>query len=176
VELALAGRPILPRKRTELGPPPLLESEDPSSYDMLEQAVRRAFDPRDAVEDILVRDFIDLSWDVIRMRRMKAELYSIRIHHGLRDVLSPLVDHLHLERLITRWVRDKKGGSDGVTEALGAAGIGGSAVEAATFARHIDEFEKIDRLIAQAEFRRNSAKREFERHRNAHAETLTSAS
>ena len=45
--------------------------------------------PRDAIEDLLTRDVIDLSWDVLRLRRLKAGLLRGAISSSIFQVMWP---------------------------------------------------------------------------------------
>ena len=62
-----------------------------------------------------------------------------------------------------------------VDAALAAAGLTMDAVMAQTLALKIDEVERIDRMIAGAEARRNVALREIDRHRATLAAALRQA-
>ena len=62
-----------------------------------------------------------------------------------------------------------------VDAALAAAGLTIDAVMAQTFALNIDEVDRIDRMIAGAEARRNIALREIDRHRETLAAALRQA-
>src|SRR5437868_9988546 len=73
--------------RACLGPPPLMPGEDRAGYDALLAQVARAMSPADVFEEIWVRDVVDLSWQVLRLRRLKASLMSALAHEGVRDVL-----------------------------------------------------------------------------------------
>jgi hypothetical protein len=46
------------------GPPPLIEGEDSAAYDELLARVSTAVKPADILEDIWVRDFVDLDSEV----------------------------------------------------------------------------------------------------------------
>ena len=58
---------------------------------------------------------------------------------------------------------------------LASAGLSSEAVTAQTLALKIDIVERIDRMMATAEARRNSVLREIERHRASFARTLRRA-
>src|ERR1700680_24366 len=51
------------------GPPPLIEGEDAAAYDELLTRVSAAVKPADILEDIWVRDIVDLVWHAFRLRR-----------------------------------------------------------------------------------------------------------
>jgi hypothetical protein len=56
------------------GPPPLINGENPEDYNELLLRVSTAVGPQDAFEDLWVRDIVDHSYNIFRLRRYKAEL------------------------------------------------------------------------------------------------------
>lgn len=58
------------------GPPALLPGENPNGYAELLSRVREAVKPCGIIEEILVRDVVDHCWDILRWRRIKAELHA----------------------------------------------------------------------------------------------------
>ena len=62
-----------------------------------------------------------------------------------------------------------------VDKIMGQAGFDAEAIEAATLAASIDYFERIDRLMLQAEARRNAALSAIERRRDGIARRLRDA-
>ena len=64
------------------GPAPLIEGEDGAAYDELLARVSTAINPADILEDIWVRDLVDLLWEILRLRRLKARAVQ-------RSILSP---------------------------------------------------------------------------------------
>jgi hypothetical protein len=111
-----------------LGSPALTSREDKAAYHELFAKVWAAVKPRDFLEEILVPDFADLSWEVLRMRRLQAPF-------------TPEISPSKLGYLET----------------------------------HLDAVERIDRMIMNAEARRNAALREIERRRASVAEALRRA-
>jgi hypothetical protein len=61
-----------------LGPAPILEGEDKAEYASLLTEVQRQVLPEDAIEQIYVRDIVDLTWELMRSRRIKVAL----LHKG----------------------------------------------------------------------------------------------
>ena len=57
-----------------IAPAPLLPGEGGAEYAKLTAQLLAAAKPRDFIEEILARDAIDLSWEVLRLRRLKAGL------------------------------------------------------------------------------------------------------
>jgi len=54
------------------GPPPLFDGEAPESYDHLVREISTAVMPADIFERIWVRDIVDLTLEVFRLRRLTA--------------------------------------------------------------------------------------------------------
>ena len=79
------------RRRNWAGEPTLLLGEDGRGYDELLAEVSRVLVPHDVIEDMWIRDVVDLAWDVLRLRRLKANLLRVRAREALREVLDPLV-------------------------------------------------------------------------------------
>jgi hypothetical protein len=61
-----------------IAPAPLLPGEKQADYAEVALRIVKGAQPRDAVEEFLTRDVIDLTWDILRLRRMKAESYRLQ--------------------------------------------------------------------------------------------------
>jgi hypothetical protein len=61
-----------------IAPAPLLPGEKEAEYAQVALRIVGASRPRDAIEEILIRDVIDLTWEVLRLRRVKAGILSRR--------------------------------------------------------------------------------------------------
>ena len=92
-----------------LGPPPLVPGEDVAKFEELEARVLAAIRPRDAIEEILARDIADLTWEIVRGRRLKASLLLACAPAGLKRVLTPLIGRAEAGELSEAWA---KGGID----------------------------------------------------------------
>jgi hypothetical protein len=71
-------------------PAPLLPGEQEADYAKFALAIVKDARPRDAIEDLLTRDVIDLSWEVLRLRRLKAGLLRGAIGSGISAVMYRL--------------------------------------------------------------------------------------
>src|SRR5271155_4059961 len=69
------------------GPPPLLQGEDKAAYGTLLARISSTVRPADILEEIWVRDIVDLSWDILRLRRLKVNLIAATAYEGLQIVL-----------------------------------------------------------------------------------------
>jgi hypothetical protein len=169
------------------GKPPLLSHEDPQVYWRLAGSMSRDVEPTCVIEWFDVKNVVDLTWEIIRLRRFKALIIELR-----RD--PPEYSYEETEA-------DEETETDGESEADPAAGTAetetnedspeGSepdlceaedeldraekkAVE--IFLGQLDDWERIDSLIASAEIRRAAALREIERRRSIWADRLRAAS
>ncbi len=163
VRLAPENEPDL---QSLLGPPPVLEGEDASAYEALKFRIFSAVKPEDAIEQMWVRDVLDLLWETTRLRRLKAELMHAAAHEGLKRLLSPLVRFTSLNELVQGWALRYPETVKEVNEILRQAGLGEEAIAAQTLAAKLDTFEKIDRMIMQTEARRHVVLREIDRRRD----------
>ena len=62
--------------------PPLFAGEDTAAYDALLSRVSGVVKPADVIEEIWLQDVVELSWEVARLRRMKAEFLNSSAHRG----------------------------------------------------------------------------------------------
>src|SRR6266851_4982798 len=56
--------------------PPLIAAEQQSAYDELLARVTETLKPADVLEHVFIRDIVDLVWEVLRLRRLKANLMA----------------------------------------------------------------------------------------------------
>ena len=135
--------------------------------------MRRALTPHDVMEEMWIRDVVDLARDIFRLRRLKANLLRIRAKNAKWDVLGPLVRNAH--DLAEKWHARDEAAVNQVEVALKRAGLSMDTVMAATLREEIDHVAEIEAMIANAETRRGVALREVERYRENFAEKLREA-
>jgi hypothetical protein len=156
------------------GAPPLIDGEDAAAYEGLLERVADAVAPADVLEEMWVRDVVDLAWEALRLRRLKATLLTAAAHQGVDAVLTPLIGYRSIA-LSNRWAAREHDAVTQVDGLMAAAGFGMDAVRAQTLAVRIDDVERIDRMSQQAENRRDAALYEIARHRAALAQALRRA-
>jgi len=159
-----------------LAPAPLLPDEDEEAFIALAERVVFAAAPADAIEEILIRDVIDLTWEVLRLRRIKVGLLNASLGEGVQQVLDRVGYggdfNSHQRRgLSERWAAGGSRAKSEVETVLGKAGLSLSEVTAQTVDYKLYTFERLDNMLASSEARRNNALREIDRHR----ETLGAA-
>jgi hypothetical protein len=207
----MASRTI-PAKRTTqrskkplfFGPPPLIAGEDPAAYDDLQERFTAAIKPTDVLEEMWMRDSVDLTWETQRLRHLKAALLKWIMLEKLSFILEPVelessddeleaessdeeppADELEdessdyelsTEELAERWAARDPQAIEEVNEQLASKGLTVEDVTARALSAEIENFERIDRMVMNAEARRNAALRELERHRMTLAQALRQAS
>jgi hypothetical protein len=115
-----------------------------------------------------VRDVIDLTWEILRLRRVKAGTIKASMSDGVNKVLDGMGHGWsEAKRLSENWAAGDKRARREVDTILAKAELTMEEVTAKTFGSKIDVFERIDRMSASAEARRNNALREIDRHREA---------
>jgi hypothetical protein len=155
-------------------PAPVATGEDLATYDDLLARVTAAVKPNGVLEDLWVRDATDDAWDVLRLRRYKAGYLAASASDGMKVVLLGLGEMNSLT-LSHRWAAREPTALGDVRERLETAGLGQDAVMGSAFVKHIDAFERIERLIGAAMARRAATLREIAQHRAELAEQLAAA-
>ena len=158
-----------------LGPPPLLPNESLVDYEGLKARLRAKIVPQDVLEEIWLRDILDLQWEVLRMRRLKARLLANSSPSGLESLLHRRVNYSDVGKFVDAWGRGDKEDIMEIELLLKSRGLGLEDVDAHSLLKRLEPLESIDRMISQAEARRNNALREIERAREAAARRLRAA-
>ena len=157
-----------------LGPPPLISGEDRAGYETMLAGVTAAVRPDGIVEEAWVRDVVDLIWDAVRLRRLKAALMTSSSADGMMAVLNGLSGGVAFTASRAWARRDPEVVAD-VDYLLNEAGLGIDHVMAQTLHKRIDTVERIDRMAASAEARRAATLREISHYRASFAATLGAA-
>jgi hypothetical protein len=153
----------------------LLAGEDHEAYNQFLAQVVAFVCPANIFEEIWVRDVVDHSWEVARLRRLKDELISSNAHRGLRPVLDALLGCEDSQDLVVRWAAKEPEALKEVERTLAAAGMSQATVMANTLAALIHEVAEIDKLAAHAEARRNATIRDIGNYRSTFATSLRNA-
>jgi hypothetical protein len=86
---------------------------------------------------------------------------------GIRSVVTKLDFKGPVCDFAAKWMSGDAGARSRFETLLKKAGLGMEDVMAETLSSAIDVFERIDRMLASSEARRNNALREMDRHREA---------
>jgi hypothetical protein len=137
------------------GPPPILRSEDPAVYWKLGLAMAEAVQPADSIEWMYLKDVVDYTWEIRRLRKYQVQLIVLQEETFLseaRKVLPP--------KEMQRW------------NELIATG----QCETEMFLKGLESFESINRLLDVAESRRTAALNEIASYRKIFTPGLRKAS
>ena len=156
------------------GPVGLIAGENASSYEELLARVTAALKPADIMEEIWVRDMVDLVWETLRLRRLKASLLAACANEGVYKLLNALVcdDAFGISRA---WLARDPAAVEHVEAALENAGMSMDAVMARTLSVTMADIVRIDRMTMAAEARRSAVQREIEQYRAGFAQRLRGA-
>ena len=155
-------------------PPSLTRDEDASPYETLRARVAETVRPANVVEEIWVREVVELVWETVRLRRQKAALINSSAKEGMQRLLFALNYDDAIELAKGWFARDSAAVAD-VEARLADAGLGIDAAMAQTLRLHLAEYEGMDRMLRSAEARRDAALLAIERHRAHFADTLRRA-
>jgi hypothetical protein len=168
-------RPAAPAPRSApspFGPPALITGEDRTAYDEFHARVTATVAPADFIEEMWVRDIVDLGWETFRLRRLRAQLMMAAAHQGVEKLLARTLSWDVAENLARRWAA---GDPDAIRQArqhLGGARRATEAVAACTLVARIDDIERISHMMMRAQTRRDAILREVERRRAGFAHVL----
>jgi hypothetical protein len=161
------------------GPAPILDDENPFDYDELFAQVSSVVKPADIIEKIWICDVVDNSWEIFRLRRLKARLVEGAVSYTLRITLASIANvsekSRSMKRLVKMWFENVPSAIRRVSEYLKSANINFDTIVARAFASKLESIERLDRLITIAEGRRNAVLREIDRRRANFAQALRGA-
>jgi hypothetical protein len=177
------------------GPIPILPGEDPDEFDALLTEISSAVKPVDAIENILVTDYVDLTWQIFRLRRIKEALLEHALPSALEDMLRPLIHrrkpknesrtelNLHAPfvaeppppayTLVKKWLAGDAAAKRRVEKLMASRKYSMTTVLARAFIENADLLDCIERMSASLEGRRNAVLREIDRRRAVLAQKLS---
>jgi hypothetical protein len=150
--------------RRIFGALPEIPGENAASYDELLTRMSETLKPGDLLEEVWVRDIVDLAWEALRLRRLKARLLAARAREGLVDVLFDL-GAPNVSDTSRAWAARDPAAIESINATLSGAGLSMDSVMARTLSKSIREIESIERMTMAAEARRNAALEQIDRHR-----------
>ena len=167
-----------------LGKPPLLKHENKDHYLALMRRLASTTRPDDFIEWLWVRDVADLTWEIIRWRRLKVALMDSgrqrAIEHFVRQVSAPgpmvSVDAASDAAILAeKWFTEPKSKKQ-VDQLLAKHELDAESIAAQAFAQARADLETAEKLLAACEIRRNDALNAIERRRQAFGRSLQRAS
>jgi hypothetical protein len=158
-----------------LGPTPIIYGESKEAYDALFARVQASVQPKDIFEEIWVGDVVDLVWWTHRLRRLRDGLLVATTQDAITEVMRPLIGREKAHVLAARWAQREPEFVEKLQSYLRHAGLSMDVVMAQALQIRMNDIERIDRMLMNAEARRNTVLREIDRHRAALADALRRA-
>jgi hypothetical protein len=97
-----------------------------------------AVKPTDIIDEFSVRDIVDVTWELLRLRRNKAELLTANMHRGLKQILDPLCGYEQAEELSESWAQGDGDTIKQVDGLLADAGLSMNSVRHSLASGHVD--------------------------------------
>jgi hypothetical protein len=147
------------------GPPPLCHGERREDYERLWGQLRQHIRPTTIIEEMLVRNLADLTWEIRRGRSIQAGLMDVASGVGLHrimEVIAPAQPNGLAAKAVAGDFESKKA----VTELLKRAGLGPNALKAEGFVSRLTAFDRLDLILTRLEVRQNAVLKELDRHRD----------
>jgi len=151
--------------------PPLLLNELRSAYELLYKATESAMDPQNIMERLLVYDVVNLTWELVRAGRDKANLVNMTWKEATCMVLEALLAGDPDERrLIAQERADAFFTAEGrawVVNCLAEHKLTIDAIAAQAMTLRLPELDIIDRQTERFRFSRMAIARDYTYHRVA---------
>jgi len=149
----------------------LIDGEQEADYMALRDACLKAVGPKGVIERIWLQDFIDYSWESLRLRRAKAALIQIAKKGAVTLLLTECLGGDYSAKQNAAPIAQGWSANDAeflkITKDLFEEhGYDMDAVMALAITTKLDELERIDRLIASYSTRQTAALRELEKRRD----------
>jgi hypothetical protein len=144
---------------------PLLITESKDEFDRLRNALTEEIKPRGIIEQMYIEDIAGLVWEIRRFRRNKAAIVNSAFRSALTEVLKQLLRKPggsvvfvkdRAEELAHKWFSDTEVKKQ-IAGLLREFDLDETAIEAEAFRESAEDLERIDRLMASAEARRDKA-------------------
>ena len=139
------------------GRPPLAAGEDPDAYHGWLRRVALTVRPQDPFEWVLIKDYVDISWEIVRMRRCKAAM----LDRARVSNIQAFVSNTGGYSLETQFKENRTNPGP----VLAQVGMTEQTFAAAAMCYILDDIEQADRIIAAAEERRDAALKHVDQHR-----------
>ena len=156
-----------------LGARPILPTESAKAYGVLTQKIRAAVCPRDIIEEILVRDAIDLTWEIQRLKNFKSQLILFEKVENIKFALDKIFGQYGYDpKLCEEFSKNNPLAIKAMKAVLATRGHDLTVFDIIAYRQHLEKFERLDRQIFQAEARRAAHLKEVDRRRSALANQM----
>ncbi|MER2269193.1 hypothetical protein [Methylobacterium oxalidis] len=168
---------------------PLINGEGEEHYTSILRSILLQVKPLDVIEALWVRNIIDLVWEAQRLQAWRMRVLAQAHLEAAEQLITPVLDvqvlssgNLSLSAphaglpLAMGWVAGNEKGRAAFEKMMQERGLSAADVTARAFQIRLADIERIDRMIANADHRRDTLLREIERKRASLAQKLRIAS
>jgi hypothetical protein len=141
----------------------VLITESVDKFNRVRDAFLQEIKPRGIIDEILVADTVQSTWEIVRLRRCKAVIVNLSYRAALKTILRTHsdigsdiyndIDNLSYYYFTNRRIKKR------VLRFLAEFQLDESAIEAEAIRKSAEDLERLDRLLASLEARRNRALR-----------------
>jgi hypothetical protein len=145
---------------------PLLITESEKEFAELKMTLVRELEPRNFIERMYVDDIAEIVWEIRRLRRYKDVIVNMAFKDAVYQIIDSLLgpqrrnaaERQILENAPNDWFWDRKTRKV-ILEALEDFNLDESAIEAAAIRSRFSELERLEKMLALKESRRDKALR-----------------
>jgi hypothetical protein len=163
----------------------LLPGESERDFELIRQMIIEDIGPRTKIEWLWTLDLIELSWEILRYRRLKEKTLQINRGNAIASLLQRLdgagmppqarsIVRAHCERAAHEWSEDRDAASD-IEMRLARNGFDSAVINTETFVQAQQTFVLFDQLMQSAQHRRIALLREIASRRKDNCVTSLTA-
>jgi hypothetical protein len=162
----------------------LLPGESPHEFEMIRQMIIEDIGPRTNIEWLWTLDLIELSWEILRYRRLREKTLQVYRGNAIASLLQRLdgagmpaqnriMVQVHCGRAATEWCGDREAASE-IETRLARNGFDSAAINTEVFVQAQQAFGLFDQLMQSAQHRRITLLREIATRREFEKRALRS--
>lgn len=191
--VAEAGREILPALPHHLvflfDDRPLLPGESAEQYDAILRSIVQQVRPADVIDALWVKDVVVQIWEAKRLRLWRGQILAQARLDAAKAVVKRVLEVRHRKRFVPAhdieaeaqgialdWLKGTSAGISSFESFLTESGLTAGDLMAQAFQVCLSDIERIDRMAANADHRRDALLREIERKRASLGQHLRAAS
>ena len=169
-----------------LGDPPLVRGEEPEDYDRLFNQLAATIDPQDFVDWIYTKDILDLVWEIKRWRIIKSAFFDNELMRSGSRLVGELLEDdtggyvFDAENKAKQLVVGSNIGDPEsqrkLNQLLVTNGLSQQAILSHALILKLNDIERLEKLIASAEKRRDDLLKSIEARRQILAKRLKESS
>jgi hypothetical protein len=160
----------VPEAISQMIKPPVLIGESAAGYTELSRQISNTVGPRNIIEQLRAIDVCYFSYDILRLRQLKAGAINATHKSAVKHLMAKAIDHKRADhneqvhRLTTGYFTDEKVKAE-VESILKVLGLTPETINAQALVECVSHVTAIDALLGTAMSRRDTALREIERGR-----------